>query len=414
MTKVTDFSSELKERYGITSEEAANFIMLMFDVIRVQLKSSDKQVKIKGLGTFKVTAVGSRASVNVNTGERIILDGRNKISFTPEVMLRDRVNRPFAQFDTVILNDNIDFANIDSEFNNSNNLSPETVQEGLYSINNAATNSKLELETTLNEDNNSNECIEEEEATIEQALDMPPTEEHTVDSISKEELSIKECEINNSVVENTPNIEKETPVHASLANENISIKSDADENQEKYVGCKQRNPLLMYWLTASSFFLLLCIGVGLFILYQQVKEKNVAIDNLQKRLATHTATIKKLTEQSKDKVISITKDSTPIKKENNNISQEEIINSTKTSESKPNIKISAPDYNYDVRVRTGAYIIVGTMKTVVVKPGQTLASISKAYLGPGMDCYVEVYNNCKEVNPGDKINIPKLKIKPRN
>ena len=98
MAKVSGFASELVGRYGLKEEEATEFISAMFDIICEQLDGADKQVKVKGLGTFKVTSVGARASVDVNTGERIIIEGRNKISFTPEVMLRDRVNRPFVQF----------------------------------------------------------------------------------------------------------------------------------------------------------------------------------------------------------------------------------------------------------------------------------------------------------------------------
>ena len=116
MAKVTDFAEELSKRYEIKPEEASDFIGLMFEVLMDELDAPDKQVKIKGLGTFKVTSVGARASVDVNTGERIILEGRNKISFTPEVLLRDRVNRPFVQFETVVLNDGVDFSDIDREF----------------------------------------------------------------------------------------------------------------------------------------------------------------------------------------------------------------------------------------------------------------------------------------------------------
>lgn len=119
MAKVSDFASELVGRYGLKEEEATEFISAMFDIICEQLDGADKQVKVKGLGTFKVTSVGARASVDVNTGERIIIEGRNKISFTPEVMLRDRVNRPFVQFETVVLNDGVDFSEIDNEFNGS-------------------------------------------------------------------------------------------------------------------------------------------------------------------------------------------------------------------------------------------------------------------------------------------------------
>lgn len=104
MAKVNDFARELSEKYGLSLGDASDFVSAMFDVVKEELDGADSSVKIKGFGTFKVSAVGARASVDVNTGERIIIDGRNKLSFTPEVLLRDRVNRPFVQFETVVLN----------------------------------------------------------------------------------------------------------------------------------------------------------------------------------------------------------------------------------------------------------------------------------------------------------------------
>ena len=115
MAKVNDFARELSEKYGLSLGDASDFVSAMFDVVKEELDGADSSVKIKGFGTFKVSAVGARASVDVNTGERIIIDGRNKISFTPEVLLRDRVNRPFVQFETVVLNDGVDFSVTETE-----------------------------------------------------------------------------------------------------------------------------------------------------------------------------------------------------------------------------------------------------------------------------------------------------------
>ena len=125
MAKVTDFATELSERYGLSAEDAEAFITAMFDVVCRQLATADRQVKVKGLGTFKLTSVGARASVDVNTGQRIILEGRNKVTFTPEALLRDRVNKPFVQFETVVLNDGVDFSEIDREFANEHGVQEE-------------------------------------------------------------------------------------------------------------------------------------------------------------------------------------------------------------------------------------------------------------------------------------------------
>ena len=130
MAKVNDFARELSERYGLSLSDASDFIGAMFDVVNEELDDTDSSVKIKGFGTFKVSAVSARASVDVNTGERIIIDGRNKISFTPEVLLRDRVNRPFVQFETVVLNDGVDFSEIDDEMNELSDSVIETETQG--------------------------------------------------------------------------------------------------------------------------------------------------------------------------------------------------------------------------------------------------------------------------------------------
>jgi nucleoid DNA-binding protein len=131
MAKVNDFARELSEKYGLSLGDASDFVSAMFDVVKEELDGADSSVKIKGFGTFKVSAVGARASVDVNTGERIIIDGRNKISFTPEVLLRDRVNRPFVQFETVVLNDGVDFSEIDEESEEELDSVIETEPQGV-------------------------------------------------------------------------------------------------------------------------------------------------------------------------------------------------------------------------------------------------------------------------------------------
>lgn len=110
-----ELSQVLIEKFGLTRNAAEQFVSEMFQVLMAGLHD-DKQVKIKGLGTFKVTSVAARKSVDVNTGDPIIIEGRDKISFVPDTSLRDEVNRPFAQFETVVLNDDVDFTEIDRKF----------------------------------------------------------------------------------------------------------------------------------------------------------------------------------------------------------------------------------------------------------------------------------------------------------
>ena len=99
-----DLADGLARRKSISKKDADAFVRNVFDIIGQNLLT-DQLVKVKGLGTFKMITVDSRESINVNTGERITIDSHTKITFTPDAILRDRVNRPFADFDTVVLND---------------------------------------------------------------------------------------------------------------------------------------------------------------------------------------------------------------------------------------------------------------------------------------------------------------------
>lgn len=450
MAKVSDFASELVGRYGLKEEEATEFISAMFDIICEQLDGADKQVKVKGLGTFKVTSVGARASVDVNTGERIIIEGRNKISFTPEVMLRDRVNRPFVQFETVVLNDGVDFSEIDNEFNGNKQevaASDSTVETANETVANDAEEVAEEtvvetIDASVDESVVGAEEDKSDVAIEEKASDVVP--ENVMDQGQKEEAK-PELEIESvpeyghepmSEVEadNSDESQQSTVGLSSDDSQQSSVESSATTPQPKEVvvaeGCKQRNPRLMYWFSIASFVLLIFIGVGMYFLYEQVKAKNVAIEQLQTKLAMHSMALKSAAVEPKQGVASkknIVADTTDAAKQvaitdaAETVAKEEVSKPIEQTHEPPvaekkkaNVPKPAADYNFDVRVRTGAYIIVGEETSVTVRSGQTLASISKAYLGPGMECYVEVFNNRKEVKPGDKLRIPKLKIKPRH
>lgn len=458
MAKVSDFASELVGRYGLKEEEATEFISAMFDIICEQLDGADKQVKVKGLGTFKVTSVGARASVDVNTGERIIIEGRNKISFTPEVMLRDRVNRPFVQFETVVLNDGVDFSEIDNEFNGSKQevaASDSTVETANETVADDA--EEVAEETVVEtidasvdesvvgaEEDKSDVAIEEKASDVvpENEMDqgqkeeaMPELKNESVPEYGHEPMSEVEADNSDESQQSTVGLSSDESVEKSSDDsQQSSVESSATTPQPKEVvvaeGCKQRNPRLMYWFSIASFVLLIFIGVGMYFLYEQVKAKNVAIEQLQTKLAMHSMALKSAAVEPKQGVASkknIVADTTDAAKQvaitdaAETVAKEEVSKPIEKTHEPPvaekkksNVPKPAADYNFDVRVRTGAYIIVGEETSVTVRSGQTLASISRAYLGPGMECYVEVFNNRKEVKPGDKLRIPKLKIKPRH
>ena len=491
MAKVNDFSRELSEKYGLSLSDASDFIGAMFDVVNEELDDTDSSVKIKGFGTFKVSAVSARASVDVNTGERIIIDGRNKISFTPEVLLRDRVNRPFVQFETVVLNDGVDFSEIDDEMDELSDSVIETETQGVQLSPTAPTDQLTDqsanqptpteqpqggqLSPTAPTDQLTDQSADQPTPTEQpqgvQLSPTAPTDQLTDQSANQPtpteqfqgvQLSptaptdqLTDQSANQSTPTDQPTNQPSpsepaskvvnTEEHRDMARRLMAPKSepidddnnesdeeksanDIDESDDEGIvigGCKQRSPRMMYVLTIASFVILVSIGIGMYFLYQRIEEKNHVIDRLETRLYAQQDTVVAVEPQC---VVSDTIASNDALKAADAHTAENIKKEKKDSVRASNSKAAtgstavmsaAPtattpsDYNYDVRVRTGAYIIVGVAKVVTVQPGQSLASISKAYLGEGMECYVEVLNNCHTVKAGDKLKIPEVKLKPR-
>ena len=531
MAKVNDFARELSEKYGLSLGDASDFVSAMFDVVKEELDGADSSVKIKGFGTFKVSAVGARASVDVNTGERIIIDGRNKISFTPEVLLRDRVNRPFVQFETVVLNDGVDFSEIDEEseeeLDSVTETEPQEVQlsptaptsqptdqpapaeqpQGVQLSSTAPTSQPTDQSTdqpTLSEQTQGVQLSPTAPNSLptDQPTDQPtlseqpqgvqlsptaPTSQSTDQSTDQPTLSEQSQGVQlSSTAPTDQSTDQPAPAeqpqgvqlsptaptsqstgqrtdqsanpqsssvtaskavnteeHRDMARRLMTPKTEtieegSEESDDKTTvtapeaddegivigGCRQRSPRIMYVLTIASFLILVSLGIGMYFLYQRIEEKNHVIDRLESRLYAQQEAAERADAQPavavKDTIVP--NDSLRAaelhaaeKAKKDSIAASKSAAEAKASQSSvaPSTATTPSDYNYDTRVRTGAYIIVGVAKTVTVQPGQTLASISKAYLGEGMECYVEVLNNRHSVKVGEKLKIPQLKLKPR-
>lgn len=423
MAKVNDFARELSEKYGLSLGDASDFVSAMFDVVKEELDGADSSVKIKGFGTFKVSAVGARASVDVNTGERIIIDGRNKISFTPEVLLRDRVNRPFVQFETVVLNDGVDFSEIDEESEEELDSVIETEPQG------------VQLSPTAPTDQSTDQPAPAEQpqgvqlsstAPTSQSTSQPTDQSANPQSPSATASKAVNTEEHRDMARRLMTPKTETIEEGSEESDDKTTATAPEADDEGIVigGCRQRSPRIMYVLTIASFLILVSLGIGMYFLYQRIEEKNHVIDRLESRLYAQQEAAERVDAQPavavKDTIVS----NDSLRAEELHAAEKAKKDSIAASKSAAEAKVShssvAPstattpsDYNYDTRVRTGAYIIVGVAKTVTVQPGQTLASISKAYLGEGMECYVEVLNNRHSVKVGEKLKIPQLKLKPR-
>lgn len=419
MAKVNDFARELSEKYGLSLGDASDFVSAMFDVVKEELDGADSSVKIKGFGTFKVSAVGARASVDVNTGERIIIDGRNKISFTPEVLLRDRVNRPFVQFETVVLNDGVDFSEIDEESEEELDSVTETEPQEVQLSPTAPTSQPTDQST--------DQPAPAEQPQGVQLSSTAPTSQST-DHYSSSETASKavNTEEHRDMARRLMTPKTETVEEDSEESDDKTTATAPEADDEGIVigGCRQRSPRIMYVLTIASFLILVSLGIGMYFLYQRIEEKNHVIDRLESRLYAQQEAAERADAQPavavKDTIVP--NDSLRAaelhaaeKAKKNSIAASKSTAEAKASQSSaaPSTATTPSDYNYDTRVRTGAYIIVGVAKTVTVQPGQTLASISKAYLGEGMECYVEVLNNRHSVKAGEKLKIPQLKLKPR-
>lgn len=415
---ISDFGRVLTERYGLNDNDAFSFVHFMFATVSEELLvHPDATVKIKGLGSFKT--------------------GRGKYSFSPEVMLRDRINRPFLQFETVILNDGVDFSEMDED-----DLAETEVDVQEAMAEDEPTDTEEETEEKVNEpavvqtDNTSaEEMPAEADKAEEQPVEIDKAEEQPVEADKiDEQPKADEQPTENEVADVHCECDKtEAPACAQSSDQQterercrkmaelLMSKKNIDKEEEPQMVCRQKNPRLTYWLSALSFLLLIGIGAGLYALYVRIETRNQAIEKLEKQIEERKQALSRQIVTNRRAVQSAQNSDNQASA----IDKEAVVDSKAAAhnkpavekepvvEVKPQVQAGITDYNYDARVRTGAYVIVGIDQVVTVQKGQTLASISKAFLGDGMECYVEVLNKCTDVKPGDRLKIPKLKLKKR-
>lgn len=404
MNKISELSSVLVAKYGLSQKEADAFVVQMFDVINSGLQSSDRQVKVKGLGTFKIQSVNARESINVNTGERIVIEGRNKISFTPETSLKNRVNLPFSQFETVIVNDGVDF----SDMENNDDSDNAEINDGVDNDeDNIADESPVSTEESRAKDEDAEVAIDKTPAPDEDshALDESPdvSVEQDVEEPELQDESEKAPDETDSHEDDIPSVPDASLYDAQAAACNVQPQTNVDS-------CHASGKSNKIIISLLAFIVLLC-GLGIYgMFYYQNKlsrcedrilELEIVIDNFQekikkenvpsadsnKHVVTHDSIDRKANESVKDSV-----------------AQKQVAQDYSNG-------INPDKYNKDPRIRTGAYRIVGIAKTITLKEDRSLSYISKRYLGPGMECYIEAVNEGKTFKKGEKINIPKLKLK---
>lgn len=533
MSKISlnDLAQRLAEKSGISLQDAELFIRKMFDVANEGLQS-DKLVKMKWLGTFKVMAVKDRESVDVNTGERIIIEGRDKISFTPDNILKEIVNKPFAQFETVVVNDGVDFDEIDRKFENAEEDGSvfDSTLECVPDSDNSSLESFVEQDSPvtsgvidfLDEENDapvsdemivigekrlSQENVAEPEekkpegsepAATEPAVFKPAVSEPEESEFATSELETKESEVpaqnevesvvsdeenestlteKTSIAEKVPSDEEnsitEIPIAEKVPSDGensiteIPIEEEASSDEETPSSDEEtdkRNVVLPRYLViaASVVFLAMIGGFGWFAFnygkiaaqrdhlalqldnYQQIatekktptKSASTQEEILRKkaiedsvRMAQASEAVKKVEDVEQNMNATVDKQSIDVKsaEAKKNLEAKKLADAKKQQETKKLAEAKKKEearkqaekhaaqasskYDQDVRVRTGAYRIIGVSEVVTAREGQTIKSLSQKYLGPGMECYVEALNGTSLLKPGQKVKIPKLELK---
>ena len=436
MNKYGRLSEMLMSKFNISEQESNNFIAEMFKLIEDALKT-DKQVKVKGLGTFKLTTVNARESVDVNTGERIVIESREKISFSPDTSLSDLVNSPFAQFETIVLNDGVDFSEIDNYYSKLETANDNTmlVQELLKEKRDNDV-SKYNLNEQEKQSIASSELLTPEEDTREEAdiLNSIEVEEQVEEVDNSSEVGLNSTEIADSPTGSVSY--KLTPCELSALNSDRKKETEKAHTDVEKMGNEEvvlsetpissileennSTPKKSYKTYILLLFSFVAIGIIVFVFLIPFFQK---VDTeLKEPIVEAKATIEKEVDSTLIKQQQYIKDSiehakmVAYKADSMAKAQEDSINKAhEMAQEKQRKKIEeAKQYDKDIRVRTGAYRIIGVSKTIVVKAGETMSSISKKTLGPDMECYVEAINGKTEVKEGESIKIPLLELKKRH
>ena len=475
----------LADKSGLSQVEAELFIRKMFDVCNQGLEA-DKQVKIKWLGTFKVQATKDRESINVNTGERFTIEGRDKLTFTPDNILKEIVNKPFAQFETVVVNDGVDFDEIDEKFGEEQaEDAPSEVIDFLDEEETATPNpdivviepekekekekededelskqialeqakleklkqAKLEQEKIqkekLEKEKKEQERLEQEKLEQER-LKQEKLEQERLEQEKLEQERLKQEKLEQERLEQ----EKFEQERLELAKQQQALKATVEpavpatnetEEEDEETSNSHHIVIPRYLVVAVCLIVVALIGgMGWFAFnYGQMTAQR---DHLAMQLSQyHQAPAKKapanpiaaplsqeqkLRQKAIEDSIRMAKTAEAVKLAEQSDEASDKAENAKQDEAKAKAKAAAKDeekvasktessahYDKDVRVRTGAYRIVGVAQTVTVGAGQTLEQISNRYLGSGMECYVEALNGTSTVKAGQKIKIPKLELK---
>lgn len=471
-SNISRLAKSISSKHGLTQAEAERFISKMFEVANEGLHE-DKLLKIKWLGTFKVTPVKDRESVDVNTGERIVIEGRDKISFTPDNILKEIVNKPFAQFETVVVNDGVDFSDIDEKFS-LQAVPAEPIAAEMPSTIGEQKTAEASIgqpeSKNFDESKNTDEQKVADQPTAEvypsaeaqpMAAEQPMAGEHPMaeeqqmqplvgnttgeqESLVNEDILTKESSLVKNASDNEAGTSNEAVAsnHAAMSDGAVPSEEPAAEVGEEVHFHYLMIPKYLVAIICLVFVILLG-GMGWFAFNfgkMQAQRDKLAMQLQTIKKPTPVATkdstqtsaedsaalaLKKKAQEDSIRMAETSKAVEMAEKTEQGRVEGQALTNTSSSQigtsskekGSSQAKGTAPSdprssaYDADPRVRTGAYRIVGVAQTVTVKDGQSLASLSSLYLGPGMECYVEAVNGKNEVKVGQKIKIPKLELK---
>ncbi|RRD02974.1 HU family DNA-binding protein [Prevotella sp. OH937_COT-195] len=452
MAKVTfqEMASRLAERKGISIDKAQDFLSAVLNTVNDGLHK-DKLLKIKGLGTFKVIEVKQRKSVDVNTGEEIIIDGREKITFTPDAMMKDLVNKPFSQFETVSLNDGVDFSDFESSLSDEDVTREENVvkdevpdnalQEEVFddkkmpedsdeaiSVSDESFSDAVPVCNIMNVDAGSDErttSTETDCTDVADKTDMKSENLHNLDEKDTEDTTVTDGQ----PVENECEITEEESDADSISPERQYEKQEKDmgnfSNHNDYNAWKR-------WIIVIVLIALFgSLSYYLFdfsnkreseIREQMIVSQVMTVDSqtVDKHVADSTAKEDTVKQSKRNKEIEDSVAASALKeKEEKARKAAETMPKPKpeAEKKKPEKHVVAPKASEKALessrrlVKYGAYDIVGTDRVITVKKGQTMTSVAKVWLGKDMACYIEVHNGTTTLTEGQKLKIPKLKLK---
>lgn len=411
MSRIEGLVGTLVERYSLSRSEAEEFVTSIFGVVRDNL-DKDKIVKVKGLGTFKLADVNARESIDVNTKERIVIEGRAKISFTPENAVRDRINSPFSQFETVDLDDDVDFSSIDDKYKETEEENAEPAQQEKADIEPAVAE-----ETTITD---KSIVVGKEEvmpdASVSEPISEPVLEaepEPEPEPLSAPEpIPAQEPEAEHeSDSAQEPELEEEKPEEADSEKEPHE-KASSEPARGPQVTVPARNPfceeLIREGITHSREIIrLLYLLLALVVIVLLIGAVCLGYKMGSNAALKEAAPVK----PAPRKVVVVKKKPAATKPVKKIVPVDTVKHAVQKVDT---LAMMQEQYNKDARVRTGAYCIVGLDKVIKVREGQTFEGICRTSLGEGMECYVEVFNaGKKEYKAGDEIKIPLLKLKKR-